>query len=275
MSHYNWEYPWEGTVVFPDDSRLTKPRNTGITMVMDKGLGCIEISELLSVAGRYIDYVKLAFGTSALYSEQTLKKKISIIRKHNIKVYPGGTFMEIAVMQNRIDSFLKKARELGFTAVEVSDGTVAMLPSERASIIEKARFMGFRVLTEVGKKSPVENMTVGEMAGQIRSDLEAGADQVIVEARESGKGIGIYDEQGKIRNDFFIKLRNHLPDTGVIIWEAPLKSQQYELISVFGTNVSLGNIPPEEVLALEALRVGLRGDTLKDLIQKKMTAVPV
>ena len=262
--------PWEGTIAFPDKARLSKPRAIGLTMVMDKGLGLSETAELLSVAGGFIDYIKLAFGTSALYPGQILRDKVSLIRSWGIHVYPGGTFLEIASIQQQIAGFLEKCRELGFSAIEVSDGTISLTPDERTEIILKAKSMGYHVLSEVGKKSPMESPRVEEIVSQVNSDLTAGADHVILEARESGKGIGIFDENGDIRNEFFRNLAHDLRDNPGIIWEAPLKNQQLELIRALGTNVNLGNIPPGEVLALEALRVGLRSDTLKDILCRQI-----
>ena len=261
--------PWEGTIAFPDNARLSKPRAKGLTMVMDKGLGLSETAELLSIAGEFIDYIKLAFGTSALYPGQILRDKVSLIRTWGIHVYPGGTFLEIAAIQHQIADFLEKCRDLGFSAIEVSDGTISLTPEERADIILMAKGMGYHVLSEVGKKSPMESPRVEEIVSQVNSDLIAGADHVILEARESGKGIGIFDEHGDIRNEFFRNLAHDLRDTSSIIWEAPLKNQQLELIRAFGPNVNLGNIPPGEALALEALRVGLRSDTLKDILRQQ------
>ncbi len=270
MARFGLLNPWEGTITLPDSARLSKPRVKGITMVMDKGLGLSETAELLSVTGEYIDYIKLAFGTSALYPGELLHEKISLIRSVGIHVYPGGTFLEIASAQNKIPEYLAKCHELGFSAVEISDGTISLSPAERADIIMKSKRTGLQVLTEVGKKSAVESLGVEETISQVKRDLQAGADHVILEARESGKGIGIFNDNGDIRNDFFMNLIHNIKDTSHIIWEAPLKKQQYELIRVFGANVNLGNIPPGEVLALEALRVGLRSDTLRDILGKEI-----
>lgn len=240
---------------------------------MDKGLGVIQTSELLSVGSSYIDYIKLAFGTPALYNPDLLRKKIALIRSYDVHVYPGGTFFEIAIMQNNMETFLERAWEIGFSAIEVSDGTISMTRSARRKAIEMAAAKGFQVLSEVGKKDPAQNMTVSMITEQVKSDLEAGACKVILEARESGKGIGIFNNLGEIKKDFLGQLMAVLPAQEYIIWEAPLKSQQQELILAFGANVSLGNVPPGEVLALESLRVGLRGDTLKTVLDSKPAGV--
>ncbi len=270
MSQVGWHNVWEGVFHMPVPTRQQKPRKCGLTMVMDKGLGLGETSELMSVAAKYIDYVKLAFGTPALYSGNVLNKKITLIRSYGIHVYPGGTFLEIAIMQGKWEMFLNRAWELGFTAIEVSDGTVPMSGETRRRVIATARDMGFHVLSEVGKKDPAEILSVDEVARQVETDLLSGALRVIVEARESGKGIGIFSEQGDIRKEHFDELLAKIPDLSAVIWEAPLKKQQQDLILALGANVNLGNVPPGEVLALESLRVGLRGDTLKSVITNSM-----
>ena len=261
-----WPNIWEGVFTTPIPSRLNKSRTYGLTMVMDKGLGLNETSELISVAGSYFDYLKLAFGTPALYNPELLRKKIALIRSSDVHVYPGGTFFEIAIMQNNMEAFLDKAWDLGFSAIEVSDGTVPMPPATRRKAIQRAAVKGFQVLSEVGKKDPRQNLSVETTAQQVNDDLETGAFKVILEARESGKGIGIFNSHGEIKKEDFNELVSRIPSQESIIWEAPLKAQQQELILAFGPNVNLGNIPPGETLALESLRVGLRGDTLKTVI---------
>lgn len=257
---------WEDIIHMPLSSRIKKPRVNGLTMVMDKGLGLRDTLEMLSVSAEFIDYVKLAFGTPALYGSELLKSKIKAVRKHDIHVYPGGTFLEIAVIQNKVDVFLGRAQELGFSAIEVSDGTISMSPDLRYKIIKEAASMGFHVLTEVGKKDPGSNIRIREMVEQVKTDLEAGANKVILEARESGKNIGVFDTKGEILKDRFGEIISGIYELTRLIWEAPLKNQQQELILKFGPNVNLGNIAPSEVLALEALRVGLRSDTLKPFL---------
>ncbi len=268
MDQSSWQNVWDGVIDTPVSTRLQKPRNCGWTMVMDKGMGLGETSELLSVAGRYIDYVKLAFGTSALYNGYILREKIALIRSLDIDVYPGGTFFEIAIMQDKMDHFLELAQELNFSAIEVSDGTITMSSDTRLQAIKSAAKAGFRVLSEVGKKDPLEYLTPDTIAAQINFDLAAGASKVILEARESGLGIGIFGDKGEIREECVEHILAKIPDFNCILWEAPLKKQQQELILRFGPNVNLGNIPPAEALALESLRVGLRSDTFKPLIER-------
>lgn len=260
---------WAGVIDFPLPGRNQKPRENGLTMVIDKGLGLDATNDLLKLTGDYIDFLKLGFGTSAFYSEKILKKKIELAKDFQVDIYPGGTFLEVAVIQKKIDQYLDRAKELGFTAIEVSDGTISLGLEERAEIIKKAIKAGFKVLTEVGKKDPNEEIAKQQTLEQIQRDLEEGAWKVILEGRETGTGIGIYDKSGAIRKDDFQELVDGLKDIDQIIWEAPLKGQQQELIIQFGSNVNLGNIQAADILALEALRVGLRGDTLKITLQEK------
>lgn len=257
---------WSDIICMPLSSRIKKPRLNGLTMVMDKGLGLQDTAEMLSVNADFIDYIKLAFGTPALYKTELLQRKIATVRNYDVHIYPGGTFLEIAILQNKVNEFLQRAKELGFTAIEVSDGTITLSAELRRNIIKKARSLDFHVLTEVGKKDPESNIRASDIVNQIHYDLDAGANKVIVEARESGKNIGVFDSRGAILKDRFYEIISGLQDQTQVIWEAPLKGQQQELILQFGPNVNVGNISPLEVLALEALRVGLRSDTLKSLL---------
>lgn len=260
---------WYDFLEYPVTGRNQKPRTTGLTMVIDKGLGYTETEELLELASAYIDFIKLGFGTSALYSAHLLRKKIELVKSYGVDIFPGGTFLEIAVLQGKLKEYLHITRELGYTAVEVSDGTINMSPTVREEAIKRASDMGLIVLSEVGKKDERDRVELMQLPEIIARDLENGAYKVIVEGRESGKGVVIYDSKGKIKQDELSILRRGIDDSSAILWEAPMKQQQHELIMIFGPNVNLGNIQPNEVLALEALRLGLRGDTLRSCIQKK------
>jgi phosphosulfolactate synthase len=174
----------------------------------------------------------------------------------------------VTVWQERYAEYLQRARELGFSAIEVSDGTLEMDDSTRSDCIKRALDSGFAVLTEVGKKSPDEKVAVAEMHRLITHDIELGATQVIVEAREGGKGVGVFDASGSVDNTEVDAIYNGVADPDQLMWEAPLKNQQQYMIMRFGNNVNLGNIPTTDVLALEALRQGLRGDTLKRALQR-------
>ncbi|MBO8136552.1 MAG: phosphosulfolactate synthase [Desulfotomaculum sp.] len=256
---------WLNILKFPLGNRTAKPRNTGLTMIIDKGLGLGETRDLLNLAGEYIDYIKLGFGTSAFYAGEILEEKIDLVRSYNIEIYPGGTFLEVAVLQDKLEKYLDTVKILGFTAVEISDGTVAIDSNTRCRAISMAAEKGLNVLSEVGKKDPKYRTPLSELIKQVINDLEYGSQKVIVEGRESGVAVGLYDSQGKIIKTEMEELVSAVPDPSILIWEAPMKEQQQDLILRFGPNVNLGNINAHEVLALEALRVGLRADTLKSV----------
>jgi phosphosulfolactate synthase len=255
---------WLDILDFPHQNRTPKPRRQGLTMVIDKGLGLTDTKDLMELASDYIDYVKLTFGTSAFYNVRLLRQKIELIKSYGVDIFPGGTFLELALLQGRIVQFLDRARDLGFTGVEISDGTINIDSSTRLNAIRLARAYGFElVVSEVGKKDPRDvppNYSLWELVNQ---DLEAGSDVVIVEGRESGEGVVIYDERGNVLEHEVSTIVSHVRAPDRLLWEAPQKKQQQELILRFGPNVNLGNVQPQDVLALEALRVGLRGDTLR------------
>lgn len=255
--------PWHRAVLPPLAARPARPRTTGLTMIIDKGLGPAATGDLLVTAGEYIDYWKLAFGTPAFYPPAVLREKVRRVREAGIAVYPGGTFLEVALVQGRFREFVEAARAVGFTHLEVSDGTVEMPAEARRELIQAIRQEGFGVVSEVGKKHPADRVSAIRLHHQVLDDLDAGAEKVIVEARESGRGMVIYNAQGQVDEDELEALVAGLPDPGVLIFEAPQTHQQQDLILRFGPAVNLGNVPPEAVLALEALRHGLRGDTLR------------
>ncbi len=259
---------WTDLISFPLGNRLSYPRQQGLTMILDKGLGIQETQDLLNSAGQYVDLVKLGFGTTALYSSRILEEKIHLVRQYEVDIYPGGTFLEVALMQNKLKQFLQLAREMGFTCIEVSDGTINLPVELRWQAITLAAEAGFKVLSEVGKKLE-ENLSVEKMLRLIEKDLYYGADKVILEGRESGISVGLYDQQGNFRLNDLDLLISKLTSPEKILWEAPQKDQQLELINRFGPNVNLGNIAPADVLALEALRVGLRADTFKTALEQK------
>lgn len=273
MAEQRRRLAWQDALpTFPLPGHCGKPRQHGCTMLLDKRLGLLETCDLLELACDYIDIIKLTFGTSALYPERILRDKIQLIRLYGIDVYPGGTLFEIACWQGRLGAFLERAAELGFTGVEISDGTIPLSTQERRQAVRQAKSMGFKVVTEVGKKNgaPISIMRMQQI---IADDLEQGADKVIIEGRESGRGVGVYDHVGGVKEREIEALMHGLPSLEpYLIWEAPLKHQQVSLIKRFGPNVNLGNVAPEESLALEALRCGLRCDTL-ELCLDRMEAI--
>jgi len=234
----------------------------GLTVVLDKGLPPKFVEDYLKVCGNYIDFVKFGWGTSAVIDREVVKEKINYYKDYDIKVYPGGTLFEYAYVKGKFDEFLDECMELGFEAVEVSDGSSDISLEERKKAIEKAKDNGFIVLTEVGKKLPEKDkkLTIEDRINLINFDLDAGADYVIIEGRESGKGIGLFDKEGKVKEDELDILSKNV-DINKVIFEAPQKSQQVAFILKFGSSVNLANIAFDEVISLETLRRGLRGDT--------------
>lgn len=229
-------------------------------MLIDKGLSLTETENLLEMAASYIDFLKLTFGTAALYRTDILKHKVELAANNGVAVYTGGTFFEIAYWQNKSEQFFSNLCELGLEWVEISDGTIPLTVDERNRVIKSAAQTGLKVITEVGKKNPKDQLDEISMVEMIENDLEMGVYWVIIEARESGQGIGIFDNQGGIIEEKLNRLKQGTSQEK-IIWEAPLKKQQAKLINEFGSNVNLGNIPPADALALEALRLGFRSDT--------------
>jgi phosphosulfolactate synthase len=236
--------------------RSSKPRQTGLTLVMDKGLSVAEAENLLSVAEPYIDFIKLGFGTALL--TRNLERKLMVYRNSRINVFFGGTFFEAFVVRNQFDDYLRFLEHNKIEYAEVSDGSFRMPPQEKCEYIRKlARHV--TVLSEVGSKTENSTFTPAEWVEAINLELEAGALSVIAEARESGTA-GIYRSNGEIRDGLVLEVSKYVPKHK-LIWEAPKKEQQVWFIKTFGSNVNLGNIAPDDVIPLETLRIGLRGDT--------------
>lgn len=254
---------WQHVLDRPIGGRPAKPRTTGLTMIMDKGLSLAATHALLETAGEGIDLLKLGFGVSALLTLQHLRDKIALAREFQVDVYPGGTLLEIAMMQNRVLEFAEQALELGIRCLEVSDGTVQVSRSYRRRLIRALVDMGFTVYAEVGKKHAADRLSIEALHAQIADDLEAGASKVIIEGRESGRGVMIYDPYGAIDRHVLEQIVAGVPDPDLLMWEAPQTQQMQALMVEFGTDVNLGNIPPAEALTVEALRNGLRSDTLR------------
>lgn len=257
---------FETVVDRPLPNRTEKPRDTGLTMMIDKGLGTANAQSLAEIAHQWIDVAKLGFGTSRLCPEDVIRRKTEVYRAHDIYVMPGGTLLEAVIAQGRLDEFLHEAKAVGFNAIEVSDGTIPMDDQTRADVIRRVADGGFLVLSEVGSKFTDMDLPAEETARSLLRDLELGAFKVIVESREAGKGVGIYDSAGEIVDDKLEHIVNEV-DVSNVMFEAPDKSQQVALIRKFGINISLGNIQPADVLALESLRAGLRADTLRGIYE--------
>jgi phosphosulfolactate synthase len=236
--------------------RPAKPRDSGITMVMDKGLSIREAEDFMSVGSEYTDMVKLGFGTSLI--TPGFDKKIKIYKKAGVIPYFGGTLFEAFIIRNMFNEFVEFLDKYDIEMVEVSDGSYDI---ERTKKLEYIRILAKRgkVISEVGSKKKEVVYTPDEWVAMMKAELEAGSLKVIAEARESGT-TGIYNEDGSVNNKIICAISEHVKLENVI-WEAPLKSQQAWFIKVFGANVNLGNIAPHEIIPLESLRLGLRGDT--------------
>lgn len=257
------EFAWETIVGNLIGDRAQKPRSTGITMIIDTGVGLGFMNDTLELAGHCIDHWKLAFGTSVFHTRRMLESKLALLEEYDILTFPGGTLLEVALVEHHCRDYMKQARRLGFGAVEISDGTIPMPGFRRRNIIHCALDAGLVPITEVGKKDPAQQPTADEIAEQALKDLELGARWVVVEGRESGLAVGIYDSRGQIIDEAVARINEIMgPAADRLVWEAPLKNQQSYLIQRFGTNVGLGNIQPDQALAVEALRCRLRFDTL-------------
>jgi phosphosulfolactate synthase len=264
--------PWAGVLSLDAaiDRRTPRPRQRGITMIIDTGLGLAATADVLEIAASHIDHWKFGFGTSALTPERILRGKLELLAGNGVLTYPGGTLLEAATVQQHCRVYMHRARELGFPAVEISDGTITLTPERRRRVIDCARDAGLVPITEVGKKDPAHQPLASELAEQAAKDIEHGAAWVVVEARESGRGIGIYDHDGEVRGGFLDDMARHLGGlTDRLIWEAPRKEQQAALVQRFGANVSLGNVAASETLALAALRSGLRYETFSAIAERE------
>jgi phosphosulfolactate synthase len=239
-------------------SRSTKPRSTGITHVLDRGLSLRQVDDLVEVCGDSVDIVKLGWGTAL--ATANLVPKLERLRAHGIPAVLGGTLTELAIRQGRVDGLVAWLRELGLEHVEVSDGTIALDPQEKRGLIRRLA-KEFTVLSEVGSKDAEEIMAPYRWVEQIKAELDAGAWKVIAEARETGTA-GIYRPDGEVRMGLIDEIA-HAVDPGRMLFEAPRKDQQVFFLRRFGADVNLGNIAPDEVLSLETMSLGLRSDTME------------
>jgi phosphosulfolactate synthase len=238
-------------------ARPPRPRETGITHVIDKGMTLAEVDGLFASAGEYVDIVKLGWGTS--YVTRNLGEKLRLYRQMGAPVVLGGTLFEAAFAQGRVDAWRRWVEALGLVHVEISDGTIP-IPHERKLELVASLARDFTVLSEVGAKDVDTVIAPYRWVEMIQAELDAGAWKVITEARETGTA-GIFRGDGEVRMGLIDEIV-HAVAAERLIFEAPRKEQQVWFIRTFGPNVNLGNIPPDEVIPLETLRLGLRGDTL-------------
>ena len=237
-------------------NRPSKPRNNGLTMVMDKGLSCRQAEDFLEVAADKTDIIKLGFGTSTV--TPSLSRKLEIYQEADIPVYFGGTLFEAYVIRNQFDDYKRLLDKYKITHAEVSDGSMEISEDQKCEYISSLA-KDFTVLSEVGSKDAEKIIPPYKWIAMMKAEIAAGAWKVIAEARESGT-VGIFRNSGEIRSGLIEEILQHIPlDT--ILWEAPQKVQQVWVLTLYGHNVNLGNIAPHELIPLETLRLGLRGDT--------------
>ena len=237
--------------------RTTKPRESGLTHVLDKGYSLEQVRQFLEVAESYVDIVKLGWGTAVV--TPNAKEKIALYQSFGIPVCFGGTFFEVCLRQGKLEEFLALVDECGMECVEISDGTIDMDEEDKLAILRRLS-KRYKVLSEVGSKDEAVVITPSKWVDSIKRELEAGAWKVITEGRESGT-VGIYRPTGDVKDGLLEEISTTF-DISQLLFEAPIKKQQAWFIKQFGPNVNIGNIPPEEVISVETLRVGVRGDTL-------------
>jgi phosphosulfolactate synthase len=243
--------------------RTQKPRNAGITMMMDKGLSVREVEDLLSTSLGHIDLVKLGFGTS--YVTANLDKKIAAYQSAGLPVYFGGTLFEAFIVRNQLDDYIKTLKRYNLKHVEVSDGSITLNHDKKCEYIKRLT-QEFTVLSEVGSKDAEKIIPPYKWIELMQKEIEAGVWKVIAEAREAGN-VGIFRGSGEVREGLVQEILTKIPEE-TIIWEAPQKAQQVYFIKLIGPNVNLGNIAPNEMIPLETLRLGLRGDTFSFFLNK-------
>lgn len=237
--------------------RPAQPRERGLTMVMDKGLSLREAEDLCDISAPYCDLVKLGFGTSVITNK--LREKINLYKSAGLKPYFGGTLFEAFAVRNMFDEYRRFLEEYQMEMVEVSDGVMELDHALKCSYIQTLS-KEYTVLSEVGSKLKGKEISNEQWIAFMKSELDAGAWKVIAEARESGN-MGIYNDDGSANMALIFDIKKAV-DPDSILWEAPLKTQQVWFIKLLGPNVNLGNIATNEVIPLETLRLGLRGDTL-------------
>lgn len=236
--------------------RTVKPRENGVNMIMDKALSTREAEDMVSASGDYVDLVKLGFGTS--YFTNNNKEKVKIYQAAGMDVYLGGTLFEACYVRGKLDEYLKFIDDLGINTLEVSDGSIVLPHDEKLELISKLA-KNYKVLSEVGSKEEGILIAPAKWISMMQTELEAGSWKVIAEARESGN-VGIYRPNGSAHTILVNKILAKV-DGDRILWEAPKKPQQVWFIKLLGHNVNLGNIAPNDIIPLETLRAGLRGDT--------------
>lgn len=244
--------------------RTSGERDYGLTMMMDKGLSLKEAEHYIESSAPFTDLVKFGFGTALITRD--LKEKVNLYKSADLKPYFGGTLFEMFYVRGQFDNYRRFVGESGLTNVEVSDGTIKMDHDKKLECI-RILSKDYQVLSEIGSKVKGVELSNEVWVSSMKTELEAGAWKVIAEARESGT-IGIYDSEGKANRELIDAIMKEI-SVNDVLWEAPNKSQQTMFIKLLGPNVNLGNIAPYEVVSLEALRCGMRGDTFFDVLPEE------
>ncbi len=245
-------------------SRTVKPRDTGFTMVMDKGLSLRQVEDVIDTSSDYIDIVKLGWATS--YLTPNLQEKIDLYKSANIPVYLGGTLFEAFIIRDQFDDYRALLDKFGIEHAEVSDGSIILDHDKKCEYINILKEQ-VTVLSEVGSKDAEKIIPPYQWIQLMQKELDAGAWKVIGEAREGGT-VGLFRSSGEVRSGLVQEILTKIPNDK-IIWEAPQKEQQVWFIKLCGNNVNLGNIAPHEVIPLETIRLGLRGDTFDHFLNLK------
>ena len=243
--------------------RTEKPRETGLTMIMDKGLSINDTKNFIDMCGHYTDIVKIGFGTSAISPH--IEKKIQLYQNGGLKVYLGGTLFEAFIIRDMFEEYKNLIKKWNINMCEVSDGSIEISHERKCRYIKELS-KDFIVVSEVGSKDENKLIAPYKWIQLMQKELEAGAWKVIAEAREGGN-VGIFNKGGDVRYDLIDEILTKI-DSNDVLWEAPKKPQQVWFIKLLGSNVNLGNISWDEVIALETLRLGLRGDTFFQYIDK-------
>lgn len=243
-------------------ARKKKPRTSGLTMVMDSGVGIRLFQDYLELAADYIDYIKLGFGTLSITPIHVIQKKLALAERYQVNLYPGGTFFECFAVEGREEYYFQQLSSIGFTWVEISDGTISLEPKRRAKAIQSAKSMGLNVITEIGKKQAGLTLSPQPFMDVFWADVSEGAAYILVEGRESGENIGVFNKEGALELELIDRICQNVT-VEKLIWEAPKKAQQIQFIKRIGNHVNLGNISFTDILSLESFRRGLRSDTFR------------
>ena len=245
------------------EERAKKPRKTGLTILRDPGLGLRQAEDMVRIGNDFIDVIKFDHGTEVLYDKVLLNEKMGLYKQNKIETMAGESILEIALWKKIYVDYLRKCKDIGFTILGIPSTTVAMEEDIRNSIIEKALQNGFKVITIAGRKYPDEKLSLPFVFRMISDDIKMGIHKVLIRIEKYKNGFGICDQEGKILKKQILRFLEGVKHPDMLIWEAPTRSQQQDLIYHLGLNVNLDGVDWQQVLSLEALRLGLMGEKEK------------